>query len=293
MNRDFKGIWIPKEIWLHPELKSQEKALWAEIHSLYSEEHGGCYASEEYLMEFIGVKVSRLREIFAKLKELGLLLDVSFDGRRKIRMALIPEVETSGKVEVCPPQQVETSGKVEVCDPEKWRSLPIYERKEEKKENKRNIKEKKIQEEKVSVREHVTLTQEEHEKIKLEYGDWTERALDVLEAHKASKGATYKSDYAVFKKGGWLHDKFLAEKDKTSTSQAKNEEKEEWKTINSNKDFFMECKQDNPDDSDIQNMYCSGNWLCWPEKSKELSLKMNPEAFKSAFLGMLGVGHED
>lgn len=78
---------------------------------------------------------------------------------------------------------------------------------------KENIKRKKPEKiEKVAYREHVFLTEEEHRKISEEYGGWTARALDVLEAHKASSGKKYASDYAVFKSGGWLHDKFLAER---------------------------------------------------------------------------------
>lgn len=95
MNRDFKGIWIPREIWLAQDLKAQEKALWAEIHSLYDEEHGGCYASNDYLCEFIGVKERRLQVMIATLKEKGWLEQVSFNGRQRILKAIIPTDDPS------------------------------------------------------------------------------------------------------------------------------------------------------------------------------------------------------
>lgn len=212
LSRDFKGIWIPKEIWLHPELKSQEKALWAEINSLYSEEHNGCYASEEYLMEFIGVKVSRLREILAKLKELCLLIDVHFDGRKKIRMAILPSIETSGKVEGRPPEQSETSGKVEGRDPENRRSHPIYKNKAKAKEIKKNKQKK-------SYRDLVALTEEEYAKIQEVYGNNTGQALDLLDNYKFTHGKKYENDYGVFKKGGWIYKKFF-EDQKGSSSEA-------------------------------------------------------------------------
>ena len=41
--RDFKGVWIPKEIWLSADLSLTEKALFVEIHSLDNER--GCFAS--------------------------------------------------------------------------------------------------------------------------------------------------------------------------------------------------------------------------------------------------------
>jgi len=37
MKRDFKGIWIPKEIWLNENLTLQEKVFLVEIESLDNE----------------------------------------------------------------------------------------------------------------------------------------------------------------------------------------------------------------------------------------------------------------
>ena len=63
---------------------------------------------------------------------------------------------------------------------------------------------------------------------------------------------------------------------------------QEWQIVNANKDFFMECKQDNPDIEIIQKMYTTGNWLIIPDTGKELSLKMEATAFKNAFLSLVG-----
>lgn len=90
VNRDFKGIWIPREIWLNPELSAQEKCLWAEIHSLFNRERGGCYASNEYLMKFMNVKERMLQFMISNLKAHGLLVQVSFNGRERIIKAIIP-----------------------------------------------------------------------------------------------------------------------------------------------------------------------------------------------------------
>ena len=51
--RDFKGIWIPKEIWLNKNLKLIEKIFLVEIDSLDNED--GCYASNKYFAEFFGI----------------------------------------------------------------------------------------------------------------------------------------------------------------------------------------------------------------------------------------------
>lgn len=97
MNRDFKGIWIPREIWLNQSLSIQAKALWAEIHSLHDRESGGCYASNDYLCEFMNVKLSRLKEIMKELRDAKLITDVAFDGRHRIIRAEMPEVEYGGQ----------------------------------------------------------------------------------------------------------------------------------------------------------------------------------------------------
>lgn len=90
VNRDFKGIWIPREVWLAQGLSPNEKILWAEIHSLHSREKGGCYAGNDYLCNFIGVKERRLQEMISNLKAYGLVVQVSFDGRERVIKAILP-----------------------------------------------------------------------------------------------------------------------------------------------------------------------------------------------------------
>ena len=48
--RDFKGVWIPAEVWLSSELSLMGKVLFREIHSLDKER--GCFASNGYFGEF-------------------------------------------------------------------------------------------------------------------------------------------------------------------------------------------------------------------------------------------------
>ena len=80
--RDFKGIWIPKEIWLHQELSIEEKVLLAEIESLDGED--GCFASNEYFTKFFNWRERKLQDHLAKLKNLDLIKVESFDGRRRV-----------------------------------------------------------------------------------------------------------------------------------------------------------------------------------------------------------------
>lgn len=60
--RQFKGIWIPKEIWLTNELSLQEKVILVEIESLEDEEKG-CFASNNYFAKFFNLTPSRVSQI--------------------------------------------------------------------------------------------------------------------------------------------------------------------------------------------------------------------------------------
>lgn len=63
--RDFKGIWIPKEIWLDEELKIMEKIFLVEIDSLDNEQ--GCFASNSYFAEFFDLTNQRCSQIINRL----------------------------------------------------------------------------------------------------------------------------------------------------------------------------------------------------------------------------------
>ena len=110
MSRAFQGIWIPKEIWLDKNISMQAKCLWAEISSLQDDQTGeGCFASNEYLMEFLGVKLSRLKEVMKELRDNNLLETVSFDGRRRFIRAIFPTHDYGGQ---------QTAGKPATGQPE-------------------------------------------------------------------------------------------------------------------------------------------------------------------------------
>ena len=66
MEREFKGVWIPKEIWLNKELTIQEKSFIAEIDSLDNDE--GCFASNDYFSNFFGLSKNRCSEIIKSLE---------------------------------------------------------------------------------------------------------------------------------------------------------------------------------------------------------------------------------
>ena len=80
--RDFKGVWIPREIWLDDRLNALDKVILTEIDSLDSSEKG-CWASNKYIAEFCQCSESKVSQTITKLTKLGYLRAVSFDGRQR------------------------------------------------------------------------------------------------------------------------------------------------------------------------------------------------------------------
>ena len=85
--RDFKGVWIDKRIWLDTNLTATEKCLLAEIDSLDNKDH--CYAKNEYFAEFLGVSVPTVSRGVQKLLTLKYIEVVVFTGRGRILKSLI------------------------------------------------------------------------------------------------------------------------------------------------------------------------------------------------------------
>lgn len=81
-NRDFKGVWIPKEIWLNTDLSIIEKVLLVEIDSLDNSDRG-CFASNEYLAKFVQLSESRVAHIISDLKKREYVVVVFTDGRNR------------------------------------------------------------------------------------------------------------------------------------------------------------------------------------------------------------------
>ena len=68
MERRFKGIWIPAELWNSKGLSLQEKCLIAEIDSFTE-----FWMSNKAIGEFLGVSKDRAKQIVAKMKDSGII----------------------------------------------------------------------------------------------------------------------------------------------------------------------------------------------------------------------------
>lgn len=88
LERDFKGVWIPKEIWLTEELSIMEKLFLVEINSLDNE--NGCFASNPYFAKFFGLKNTRVSQIINSLIKKGYIsANYERKGREIVKRVLI------------------------------------------------------------------------------------------------------------------------------------------------------------------------------------------------------------
>lgn len=77
--RKFEGVWIQKEIWLNADLSLIEKVLFVEIKSLDNENH--CTKSNQHFAEFFNCSERTITRGIAKLKELGYIKELAFNGK--------------------------------------------------------------------------------------------------------------------------------------------------------------------------------------------------------------------
>lgn len=89
MKRDFKGVWIPKEIWLEKNLTLQEKCFFVEIDSLDNED--GCFASNQHFAEHFGISTVRVSEVINALVRKGYITSEidQANGNRRILHSLL------------------------------------------------------------------------------------------------------------------------------------------------------------------------------------------------------------
>lgn len=86
--RQFKGIWIPKEIWLNKELTMQEKMILVEIDS-YDNGEIGCYASNKHFVSNFGINSSRISQIIQSLQRKNYItINYEYNGKEIVKRYL-------------------------------------------------------------------------------------------------------------------------------------------------------------------------------------------------------------
>jgi hypothetical protein len=88
----FTGIFIPSEIFEIEGLTPLDWVLLAMIDALYCKEHGGCYASNLYLAQKMNVQENTIAKALTKFRQMKLIADVSFDGRKRVMRSLVNKI---------------------------------------------------------------------------------------------------------------------------------------------------------------------------------------------------------
>ncbi len=97
--RDFKGVWIPRVVWLDTRLNALEKVILTEIDSLDQGERG-CWASNKHIAEFCQCSETKVSTAISKLITLGYLYVKNFDGRQRELKSCLSNFETLN-IEIC------------------------------------------------------------------------------------------------------------------------------------------------------------------------------------------------
>ncbi len=95
---------------------------------------------------------------------------------------------------------------------------------------------------KIFFRDHVSLTQEQFDKLKTDYGQISlDERLDILEAYKGSSGKKYDSDYHTLIPSGWVAKRVLEDKQKSlnGTSYAKTSKRPASESLGDGKPRFQ------------------------------------------------------
>jgi hypothetical protein len=105
MERDFKGVWVSKEIWLDEKLGWSEKLLLVEIESLAK--NGECFATNDYFAKFFKLSKDRISKMITTLKRKGFIsVELIYKaGTKQIEKRVITRLNPLGENAYTPRQK--------------------------------------------------------------------------------------------------------------------------------------------------------------------------------------------
>lgn len=113
MDRDFKGVWIPADIWLDTRLSALDKIILAEIDSL-DVRGRGCYANNEYIAEFCQCSVSKVSHSISLLTKAGYIVQEKSNGRQRVLKTRLSWGEPPEQPQQEPPKAAERKNNSQV-----------------------------------------------------------------------------------------------------------------------------------------------------------------------------------
>lgn len=99
----FVGIFIPRELWLKPDLTVTEKVLLGVIDAL--DKGDGAWASNAYLANTVGVGERQIREYLTRFEAAGVLKRWSVEGNRRLASVYAQSNGSSKEENLLPPRQ--------------------------------------------------------------------------------------------------------------------------------------------------------------------------------------------
>ena len=193
--RDFKGVWIPKEIWLNRDLSVMEKLFLVEIDSLDNEQ--GCFASNKHFSDFFDISKGRCTQIIKSLEEKGLVsIKHEYKGKQIIRRTI--------RVVNKPNRLANKLNRVvnKLNEGSKKTKQGYLENDEDNNtinnntvNNTINNKQTKKTRHKYGDNQNVLMTKEEHDKLSEKFPNDLEKRINNLGYYMASTGKSYKSHY--------------------------------------------------------------------------------------------------
>lgn len=175
--REFKGIWIPRTVWLDSRLNALDKIILMEIDSLDNED--GCYASNEHLADFCQCSMSKVSKTISKLIECGYIYVDKFDGRKRFLRSSLANRDSQ-------PSKIYQSAEQKLPESNIGSNTVI------KKENSTT-------QHRYGEYKNVRLSDEDMAKLREEFPhDWQDR-IERLSAYMASTGKTYKNHLATIR----------------------------------------------------------------------------------------------
>lgn len=91
MERRFRGIWIPAEIWMNDQLTLQEKVFLVEIDSLDRVEE--CFASNGHFSTMFGLTKSRCSQVIKSLEKKGFIsIAYEYQGKEIAKRIISPKI---------------------------------------------------------------------------------------------------------------------------------------------------------------------------------------------------------
>lgn len=120
--RNFTGVFIPAEIYENEELSWSDKILWAEIQALSGKT--ACRASNAHFAKHLKSTEHTISKSIAKLKKLGFVKQVGFDGRTRELIVCFSKNEEQDSMDK--KVKAEYSKKSSLSNPKSQGSIDIY-----------------------------------------------------------------------------------------------------------------------------------------------------------------------